>query len=357
MKVLHFVHNYYGFSGASQQAHNIALNLKMYHPEIEQRFFTIDQKNNTNKSDEFIIYSTTTSLLKKCIVFISVVLKYKPDLVHFHGADFSLLIICKLFGIKIYWKTTLLSSDDFASLTKGKHGYLKKNLLRLIDVNNTLTQQIYKINSQYLSPLKLVTIPNGVDVPDEKKIEKKEKLALIVSAIIPRKSIIEGIKFFHSHLSNHGYTLYIIGPNNNKLEGFDNEYHKTCLSFSELNVKFVGELTHKETLEYFKKSQFLIHLAKYEGMPNVVLEAMAHSVFPIVSSMGGLANELIENNVTGFNVDIYGKFEISTFPPHNMQGRDFILRKNSFKVIVNETYSIYSNILLKNKEKPSQKLK
>ncbi|WP_338804090.1 glycosyltransferase family 4 protein [Xenorhabdus griffiniae] len=347
MKVLHSVHNYFGFSGASKQAKNIALNLKHHYPNIEQRFFSIGKKNEAKKSQDFIVYNTKPSLTKRCIEFIFILYKYKPDLVHFHGADFALLIICKLFRIKIYWKTTLLGSDDFNTLTQGRYGYLKKNLLNLIDINNTLTKQIYRINSQHLPSQKLVTIPNGVNIPSPPLLNYKEKIAIIVSAIIPRKSIIEGIEFFNKNLSIHGYILYIIGPNNNQLDGFDDEYYKKCLFFSGENIIFTGKLSHKRTLEYFRKSHFLIHLAKYEGMPNVVLEAMAYSVFPIISSMSGLANELIENNITGFNIDCTEKFYISNFPSINNKGREFIIRKNSFQTVTKKTYSIYSNILSK----------
>ncbi|OTA19171.1 putative galactosyltransferase [Xenorhabdus beddingii] len=347
MKILHSVHNYFGFSGASKQAKNIALNLKHYYPDIEQRFFSIGRNNETKKSKNFIIHNTKPSLIKRCITFIFILFKYKPDLVHFHGADFALLIICKLFRKKIYWKTTLLGSDDFSTLVHGKYGYIKKSLLKLIDINNTLTKQIYRVNSQHLPLKKLVTIPNGVNIPESPSPNYKEKMAIIVSAIIPRKSILEGISFFKKNLSIHGYKLYIIGPNNAQLDGFDDEYYRKCLLLSEKNIIFTGELSHEKTLEYFRKSHFLIHLAKYEGMPNVVLEAMAHSVFPIVSSMRGLADELIENNITGFNIDSMEIFYISNFPSTNNKGREFILRKNSFQTVAKRTHSIYSRVLLK----------
>ena len=44
MKILHFVHNYYGFSGASRQARNIALGIRNNDKNIKQRFFSLGDK-------------------------------------------------------------------------------------------------------------------------------------------------------------------------------------------------------------------------------------------------------------------------------------------------------------------------
>ncbi|WP_286499940.1 hypothetical protein [Escherichia coli] len=56
MKVIHIVHNYYGFSGASLQAKNLAKALKKHAPNIEQIFVTRCQ-NRISKLSEDVQFS------------------------------------------------------------------------------------------------------------------------------------------------------------------------------------------------------------------------------------------------------------------------------------------------------------
>ncbi|TOG37936.1 hypothetical protein CGJ01_24295, partial [Vibrio parahaemolyticus] len=67
-----------------------------------------------------------------------------------------------------------------------------------IDVNNALTLQIYNKNKQYIPNDSIVVIPNGV--VEYQAINNKQKRAIIISAIIPRKRVIAGIQFFNQHL-------------------------------------------------------------------------------------------------------------------------------------------------------------
>lgn len=52
MKIIHIVHNFYGFSGASLQAKNLANAISKYDPAIEQIFVT---RKDDNKKIEMII--------------------------------------------------------------------------------------------------------------------------------------------------------------------------------------------------------------------------------------------------------------------------------------------------------------
>lgn len=343
MKIIHFVHNYFGFSGASKQAVGIAQGIKERDKEIEQQFFTLSASREITNADGFVIHTSKKKLIPRCLQFISLIKKFKPNVVHFHGADFALLVLCKVFNVKVYWKSTLFGSDDFISLTSGKMGHVKKELLKYIDVNNTLTKQIYLSNIKLLECAKLVTIPNGVMI-SENNI-KKDKVAIIVSAIIPRKSIYEGIDFFNKNLRKHGYRLFIIGPRSETLDGFDASYYDHCLGIANSDVYFMGELPQLNVFDYLNKAQYLIHLSKQEGMPNVVLEAMSFGAYPIVTSMDGLSNELIENGVSGFNVDGGIDFDVSLFKGENLFGREFIINNNSFSVVAGKTIDVYRKLV------------
>jgi len=345
MKIVHIVHNYYGFSGASLQAKNLAKAIFRYNKSLEQVFITrinvSSEKLNNNFTNEFPVMELPAGF-NRLLAFFKLCLKIKPDIAHFHGADFGLLVICKVLNIKVYWKSTLLGSDDFDSLVgASKKGFIKKKLLRFIDVNNTLTKQIYNINRHYLPSSKLITVPNGVETESLDKIIRNEKLAVIISAVIPRKKILEGINFFKVNLAHAGYKLLIFGPTDSGLDGYNKDYVQQCLSLADSHIIFKGSVSHDEIKKALSKSDFLIHLSEKEGMPNVVLEAMGQGVYPIVSEMNGLAEEIIETKKCGYITSDLHKFSIDNYTGINIDGIKIISGSYDFKVVAARTCQIY----------------
>lgn len=345
MKILHIVHNFYGFSGASLQAHNLASEINKKDNTIQQKFLNLGTSFRKNNHTLFEVYNSPINKISKILYFIYLLVQYKPNVIHFHGADFSLLLISKLFLKKIYWKTTLKDSDDFYTLTNGNLGYIKKKLLQLIDRNNSLTNQIYNINKKIIKEEKVVKIPNGVYIPIT--MNKKRDIAIIISAIIPRKSVIEGILYYQNHLSSLGYKLYIFGPIDPSLDGYDSEYAQNFLNIvnNNQNITYFDQVPHKVILDNLKDARVLIHLSSNEGMPNAVLEALSYGCFPIIKSMGGLAYEICDHTKTGLVIDDSIKFELSNIPLINTEGINFIKKNFAFDLIAEKTISLYYEIV------------
>ncbi|MCM8820193.1 MAG: glycosyltransferase, partial [Candidatus Omnitrophica bacterium] len=65
-------------------------------------------------------------------------------------------------------------------------------------------------------------------------------------------------------------------------------------------VKFCGQVYDVRSV--YQKADILILTSEYEGMPNVVLEAMA-SALPVVSAAVGGVGEIVQHNVTGYLVE------------------------------------------------------
>lgn len=344
MKILHIVHNFYGFSGASLQAHNLASEINRKDNTIQQKFLNLGTEFKKSNHTLFEVYNSPIKKINKIFYFICLLIQYKPNIIHFHGADFSLLLISKLFFKKIYWKTTLKDSDDFYTLTNGNLGYIKKTLLQLIDKNNALTNQIYNINIKVVKKEKVIKIPNGVHIPTT--THKKRDIAIIISAIIPRKSVIEGILYYKNHLSSLGYKLYIFGPLDPSLDGYDSEYAKKFLNIVNNNqyITYFDQVPHKVILDNLKDARVLIHLSSNEGMPNAVLEALSYGCFPIIKSMGGLAYEICDHTKTGLIIDDSIKFELSNIPLINIEGINFIKKNYAFELIAEKTISLYYEI-------------
>lgn len=345
MKVVHIVHSLFEYSGASNQAYNLAMSMKK--GALTQEFFSISSDGDKPIPEgrkDFKVYQTRGTVISRILNFMKMYLSYKPDIAHFHGADFLLLVLCRLFSVKIYWKSTLYGSDDFESLCNGKFGFLKTKLINLVDINNSLTYQIFNKNRGYLSKGKIVIIPNGVLVGPLNKSRKK--LAIIIGAVIKRKNTLKGIDFFKKELEPHGYKLLIIGPYEKISSEYDDDYCSQCLSYASKNLLFLGKLDQEKVKEYLSDSNFLIHLSQKEGMPNVVLEALASGVYPIVTDMEGLAKEIVEHNVTGFNIDAQDVFNVSNFQGTNKHGYKYCIESLSFTIVSDLTINVYRKMLV-----------
>ncbi len=65
------------------------------------------------------------------------------------------------------------------------------------------------------------------------------------------------------------------------------------------NVEYMGLVDHAHAMEYLRNSQFMVFPSVwYEGMPMVVLEALA-AAKPIIASRMGVLPEIVEDGVSG----------------------------------------------------------
>jgi glycosyltransferase involved in cell wall biosynthesis len=69
----------------------------------------------------------------------------------------------------------------------------------------------------------------------------------------------------------------------------------------DLNVRFVGRTDEVE--EYLKCSDVFVLPSRKEGFGNVILEAMACGVPPVVSYMDGVSSETVKHGIDGLVVN------------------------------------------------------
>lgn len=88
-------------------------------------------------------------------------------------------------------------------------------------------------------------------------------------------------------------------PINAVLAGEGDEFENLKLLSRSLNasVEFIGQVD--SLLPYWKKTDVFLHTSRNEGMPNVILEAMAAGV-PVVASNSGGTSEIISDGENGF---------------------------------------------------------
>lgn len=148
-------------------------------------------------------------------------------------------------------------------------------------------------------------IPNGVLLAENcPTLEEKENAFCFVGLVCERKRTYESIKYFIDKYSQDTTSkMYVVGPYkdiSNNYE-FSDEYVAKCFDLIkkydlENRVVFTDRVSKEETQSIFKKSKALLFFSDKEGMPNVVLEAMANNCVPITS-------EIFEDKKQGFILD------------------------------------------------------
>lgn len=147
---------------------------------------------------------------------------------------------------------------------------------------------------------------NGIDdeiiIDDNKLLKNKEKTIIFIGNLNKDKRadklgvIIKKI-MSTSKLPELRFIIIGDGEFRTKLE---NE-----LKFFSKNVLFLGHLPQQEVFSYLKKSNLLILPSRREGLPLVLLEALAARVLPVTSNVGGIS-EIIDKD---YIVDADGDFE------------------------------------------------
>lgn len=336
-----FVHNLDSYSGAAQQALLLAKHL--------DRDMLIFNHNNSNYKKYNIDRNITIIDLSKnklwqffIIFFITV--KYKIIIYHFHGSFNVGLLLGYLLNKKMIMKTTLLGDDDFNTFSSKKIWKIRYFLIKKLYKNIVLSNKLKEINSKYMDSSKIELIPNGVLMANNcPSLQKKENSFCFVGLVCERKRTYESIKYFIDNYSKDKTTkMYVVGPykNMNYNNEFSNEYVEKCFeliknSNLEKRITFTGRISKEETQDIFKKSKALLFFSSKEGMPNVVLEAMANNCVPITNELDGVIREIFEDKKQGFILDdSFGDVKTSDIENMIEKQAPFLLVKGKFSIDV-----------------------
>lgn len=280
MNVFHSVYNYWEFSGATEQARKIS---RVFADDKTIFFLNSSKKNayflsRVSVDERFTVIDLPRNSIFKIAFVFYYFIKFKPYILHTHGFHRLIIFVAFFFRkLKVLLKCTLLGTDDLHSLYSRRFSFLNKLLVSRVDKVNCLNSVIYDINKNFVDDEKLCVIPNGVEQQNHTS-SKRENIVLIVGAVVPRKNVLEAIKYYKETFNPNVYQLLIVGPLDNQIAEFEAEYLRKCyLSAKEVegNVKFTGKLDHEATIALFKKSKAMIFFSKREGTPNVVLEALS----------------------------------------------------------------------------------
>ena len=245
-----------------------------------------------------------TGFTKKAILLVA---KTKPRIALFlvlTPAHIPYLLWLRIKGIKTVLINTMARERN--SSKRGPKEILSDIahlfLLRSVDHHVFSTDVIAAHSKEvgYKREDSISIIPNGVDLnrfaPAENVNEVKalreeldlplnDKLFLFVGLRIPRKGVLELLKGWKVFKDRGGKgSLVLVGRNQDEkkeLEAFNREWDELVSELRDYQI--IVKPSSNEVEKFFKACDVFTFLSKHEGMPNVILEAMACGL-PVVTT-------------------------------------------------------------------------
>lgn len=173
--------------------------------------------------------------------------------------------------------------------------YLFSKAKKVVSLGGRLTEILIKITKD---ADKVVVLPNAVNVGEmpERNFDKEPLQLIFVARFSYNKGIHILMKAIKD-LNQEGYKERIIYNLVGKGPQFD--YYVNNFSFP--NVRFHGFASDEQLQQLYMDSDLFVFPTLYEGMPTVVLEAMAKGMPVIVTDTGATA-ELVDNK-NGFLIE------------------------------------------------------
>lgn len=316
------------FAGSGRNAFNFAsyLNTKKLNASI----VTLNRnlKLNTREITEnvnitripyfaFNLFTKILSLIHIVPAYLYHIIKNNVIIIYSaHLIGYQLIIILAwLLDKKIVFRSSIYSADDISSLVNKKiTGRINKLALGKITVYFSITPAFTKsflavynnrsrifempqgINEAYFNP---PTIKQKVALRKQLGLNTSKKIILSVGYLIKRK----GFEEIFNQLSkiSDQYLYVVVGDYSPCTGHFVSEkeiqemqyLYYTGKELLQNNVRFTGSKSNIH--DYFRASDIFLHNASKEGLPNVILEAMACGLTVITRKLEGLSGYLLSH--------------------------------------------------------------
>ncbi|MDT7837647.1 glycosyltransferase family 4 protein [Aquabacterium sp. OR-4] len=238
------------------------------------------------------------------------------DVLHSHGAYFTNAFIgplARLVGMKSLIKASL-ARDDLQGLGHPVVGRLHQAMLRSVDacvaISHDLVEE-FRVGG--LPSAQVHHVSNGVDtarfqaLPPAQRMASRQQLglpdgrriALFVGVLDQRKNIAWLAEQWVAHQGfGTGALLLAVGPQGR--DDGDGALRRRLAALAAAQPQwFVLHDFHADVLPYYQAADVLILPSYKEGLPNVVLEAMACGL-PCVAARTSGSRELIDDGRTGW---------------------------------------------------------
>lgn len=362
------------YSGAALQALNLAK--KFREKGLEVNFLTVNHEGlpETDKIDEFCVYRLFEGkgrfgelLLWKNMW--RLLRHQRFDIIHSHGAYLKNSFIgpvSKYFGKKSLVKISL-AHNDLHGLGRGRSGWLHKKFISMVDKYISISKEITnELRSYGLPDKKIREIPNGVDtkkfspVFQDEKIDLRRKLGLpenppmllYVGVIDERKNVKWLIERWSSLCHDHPGFLVVAGPVSR--EDKDLKLYNSLKAYDDNLEGKVFFISYTDRIEdLYKTADIFILPSTNEGMPNVILEAMASGLSCLVNKVSGAEDVINGENGMFFDVEkpetfLRGLFALNDQSLRVEMGknaRELAVRDFSIESVADKYINLYKEML------------
>ena len=232
------------------------------------------------------------------------------------------LILSRILRRPIILRSTMLGDDDLYSI-RANLPFTWYCLNKSRFLYWAITPEFEKIARKF-SNVNTLYLTQGcrfeVSMSTRAKIINRELSYLSVGHLIFRKGFGDIVEVLSSKRIN----LTIVGHNDLTVPKslFHLRNEMTLLrSKLEGRAKIVGP--NENIGSFYENNDVLLHFALQEGLPNVVIEAMAHGCIPVVRRLPGIEGILIKHEINGFLFDsLHHAKEIIS----NIEGNKYDLR-------------------------------
>ncbi|OPX84750.1 MAG: putative teichuronic acid biosynthesis glycosyltransferase TuaC [Pelotomaculum sp. PtaB.Bin104] len=187
--------------------------------------------------------------------------------------------------------------------------YVLENTGQVIAVGKDLAAEINKL---YVPDKMIKVIYNGIDserfnTTNIDYVQARIKLGLspdvriilFVGRLVREKGIYELLEVFNRVLQNFSEAILVIVGDGNEKEALMNLAGEKGIQDK---ITFTGSIPHKDLVWWYAASEIVILLSYYEGVPNVLKEAMSCGRAVLATSTVGIT-ELVVDGETGLLVE------------------------------------------------------
>jgi len=175
---------------------------------------------------------------------------------------------------------------------------LRKILYRYADKVTANSKKACKYLENFVPKKKIFFIPNHIFFYKSKKKLKKEKILLAIGRLHYQKGFDTLIDSFSlSKVYKFGWKLVILG------KGPEEKFLKKKVK----NLKLVNKVLFKgfkDPMPWYKKSKIFVLSSRYEGTPNVLLEAVSMRLPTIITNSCYGAKYYLKNNISTLEVPV-----------------------------------------------------
>jgi len=242
----------------------------------------------------------TTNSIKKILRLAGFIRKEKFDIVQTYGYYSTVpgVIAAKL----AFTKTIIAGKRDMNEMLTPKKIFTEKLLWKFcnkIVVNAERIRQ-HLVDHEHVNPENLTVIYNGVDTevfrPNRIELIRDQVTVGMIANFRKQKDhetfLLAAKRLYEEDICSR---FYLVGSGI-----YENRVKNLCnrLGLGDA-VIFTGTITGSTLLDIYNKLSILVLSSTNEGVPNVILEAMAMGI-PVIANPSGGVPELLDDGNTGF---------------------------------------------------------